>query len=80
MLLIGSSLAQSKGGKVTTPYLGGANVAGDNTKYRSTAGGEFDISVSGVFLNSTIDEAALEKLAMYIGVLITVALILVEVI
>ncbi len=80
VLLIGSSLAQSKGGKLTTPYLGGANVAGDNTKYRSTAGGEFDISISGVFLNSSIDEVAMQKLAMYIGVLITVALILVEVI
>lgn len=78
VLLIGSWLAQGKGGKLTTPYLGGANVPGDNTKYRSTAGGEFDISVSGVFLNSTIDEAALSKLAMYLGVLITVALILVE--
>jgi ech hydrogenase subunit A len=80
VLLIGSWLAQSKGGELTTPYLGGANVAGDNTKYKSTAGGEFDISVSGVFLNSSIDEAALSKLAMYIGVLISVALILVEVI
>ena len=80
VLLIGSWLAQSKGGVLTTPYLGGANVSGDNTKYKSTAGGEFDISLSGVFLNSSIDEAALSKLAMYIGVLISVALILVEVI
>ena len=80
VLLLGSWIANSKGGKLSPPYLGGANISGDNTKYKSTAGGEFDLSVSGIFLNSTIDEAALEKLAMYIGVLISVALILVEVI
>ena len=80
MLLIGSWLASSKGGKVVAPYMGGANVPGDFTKYRSTAGGEFDVSVSGVFLKNSIDEAALNKLAMGIGVVITVALILVEVI
>jgi len=60
--------------------MSGANVPGDFSKYRSTAGGEFDVSVSGVFLKSSIDEAALEKLAMIIGVVITVALFLVEVI
>ena len=80
VLLIGSWLASSKGGKVAAPYMSGANIPGDYTKYRSTAGGEFDISVSGIFLKSSIDEAALEKLAMIIGVMITVALILVEVI
>ena len=80
VLLIGSSLAKSKGGKISPPYIGGTNVPGDYTKYRSTAGGEFDLSLSGIFLKSSINEVALEKLAMYIGVLITVALILVEVI
>lgn len=80
VLLIGSWLAGSKGGKVVAPYMCGANVPGDFTKYRSTAGGEFDVSVSGVFLKNSIDEAALNKLAMVIGVVITVALILVEVI
>lgn len=80
VLLIGSWLAGSKGGKVVAPYMCGANVPGDFTKYRSTAGGEFDVSVSGIFLKNSIDEAALNKLAMVIGVVITVALILVEVI
>ncbi len=80
VLLIGSWLASSKGGKVVAPYMCGANVPGDFTKYRSTAGGEFDVSVSGVFLKNSINEAALNKLAMIIGVVITVALILVEVI
>lgn len=80
VLLIGSWLASSKGGKVVAPYMCGANVPGDFTKYRSTAGGEFDVSVSGIFLKNSIDEAALNKLAMVIGVVITVALILVEVI
>jgi ech hydrogenase subunit A len=80
VLLIGSWLAGSKGGKVVAPYMSGANVPGDFTKYRSTAGGEFDVSVTGVFLKNSINEAALNKLAMVIGVVITVALILVEVI
>ena len=80
VFLIGSRLAGSKGGKVAAPYLGGSNVPGDYTKYRSTAGGEFDLSVSGIFLNASLDEASLEKIALYIGVLISVALILVEVI
>ncbi len=80
VVLIGSWLAGSKGGKVVAPYMSGANVPGDYTKYRSTAGGEYDVTVSGIFLRSSIDDTALEKLAIIIGVVITVALILVEVI
>lgn len=78
MIILGSWIAKSKGGVLSPPYMGGANV--DNQTFRTTADSEVKITLSGIFLGSSIDEALYEKLAIYLGVLVTIALFLVEVI
>ena len=78
VILLGSWLAKSKGGVLSPPYLGGANV--DVETFRTTADSEVKLSLSGVFLGNSIDEAFFEKIAVIMGALVTIVLILVEVI
>lgn len=78
VILLGVWLAKSKGGILSPPYLGGANV--DNQTFKSTADSEVKFTLSGIFLGDIIDEALFQKLAIFLGVLVSVALFLVEVI
>ncbi len=78
VILIGSWLAKSKGGVLSPPYMGGANV--DNQTFKTTADSEVKITLSGIYLDASINEAFYEKLALILGVLVTAALFLVEVI
>jgi len=78
VMLIGSFLAKSKGGALSPPYLGGANV--DNETFRTTADSEVKLSLSGVFLKNSIDEAGYDNPAIILGTLVTIALLVVEVI
>jgi len=78
VILLASWLAKSKGGVLSPPYLCGANV--DNETFKTTADSEVKLSLSGIFLADSIDEARYDKLAVGLGALVTVALILVEVI
>ncbi|MFW6109206.1 MAG: proton-conducting transporter membrane subunit, partial [archaeon] len=78
VILLGLWLAKSKGGILSQPYLGGANV--DNQTFKSTADSEVKFTLSGIFLGDIIDEASFQKLAIFLGVLVSVALFLVEVI
>jgi hypothetical protein len=78
VLLLGSWLARSKGGVLSSPYMGGANV--DNQTFKTTADSEVKVTLSGIYLDSSIDEAFYEKLAIILGILVSAALFLVEVI
>ncbi len=78
VILLGVWMAKSKGGILSPPYLGGANV--DNQTFKSTADSEVKFTLSGIFLGDIIDEALFQKLAIFLGVLVSVALFLVEVI
>lgn len=78
VILIGSWLANSKGGVLSPPYLNGANV--DNETFKTTADSEVKLSLSWVFLGGSINEAQYEKLALVLGALVTVALLLAGVI
>ena len=80
VLLAGSWLAKIKGGAITTPYLGGENVADKEVTFMTTADSEVAASVSGLFLASSIDEAWLDKLAVYLGTAIIVILFIAEVV
>lgn len=77
VILLGSWLARSKGGVLSPPYMGGANV--DNQTFKTTADSEVKVTLSGIFLGASIDEPFYEKLAIILGILVTVALFLVEV-
>jgi ech hydrogenase subunit A len=78
VILLGSWLAKSKGGVLSPPYLGGANV--DAETFRTTADSEVKLSLSGIFLGDSIDEAYFEKIAVIMGALVTIAILIVEVI
>lgn len=78
VLILGSWLAKNKGGVLSPPYLGGANV--DVETFRTTADSEVKLSLSGVFLGDSIDEEYFEKIAVIMGALVTLVLLLVEVI
>ena len=78
VILLGSWLANSKGGVLSPPYLGGANI--DTETFRTTADSEVKLSLSGVFLGDSIDEAYFEKIAIIMGTLVTLAILLMEVI
>jgi len=80
VLLTGSWLAKSKGGAVATPYLGGENVADREVTFMTTADSEVAANVSGLFLASSIDEKWLDRLAVYLGTAIIVALFVAEVV
>jgi ech hydrogenase subunit A len=75
VILIGVWLAQSKGGVLSPPYLSGANI--DNQTFKTTADSEVKVTLSGVFLDDSIDNLLYEKLAVALGVLISLALLLV---
>jgi ech hydrogenase subunit A len=78
VLLIGSWLAKMKGGAVTTPYLGGENVNEKEVTFMATADSEVAATVSGIYLASSIDEAWLDRLAVYLGTGIIVVLFVAE--
>ena len=75
VILIGAWLAQKKGGVLSPPYLSGANI--DNQTFKTTADSEVKVTLSGVFLDDSIDNLFYEKLAVALGVLISLALLLV---
>ncbi|MBN2333925.1 NADH-quinone oxidoreductase subunit L [Candidatus Bathyarchaeota archaeon] len=78
VLLIGSWLARSKGGVIATPYLSGENVADKEVTFMTTADSEVAATVSGAYLTSSIDEAWLDRLAVYLGTAIIVVLFIAE--
>jgi ech hydrogenase subunit A len=75
--LIGVTVARSKGGALSPPYLGGENVAGKPVTFRTTADSEVAAEVSGVYLASQIDEGRIDRLAVGAGILIMALLFVV---
>jgi len=80
VLLIGSWLAKMKGGAITTPYLSGENVADKEVTFMTTGDSEVAANMSGTYLASSIDEEWLDRLAVYLGTAIIVALFIAEVV
>jgi ech hydrogenase subunit A len=78
--VIGSTVARSKGGVLSPPYLGGENVAGKPVTFRSTADSEVAAEVSGVYLAQQIDEAWIDRLAVGAGILIMTLMFLVVIV
>jgi ech hydrogenase subunit A len=78
--VIGSTVARSKGGVLSPPYLGGENVAGKPVTFRSTADSEVAAEVSGVYLAQQIDEAWIDRLAVGAGILIMALMFLVVIV
>jgi ech hydrogenase subunit A len=77
VVLIGATVARSKGGALSPPYLGGENVADKPVTFMTTADSEVAAEVSGVYLASQIDEARIDRLAVGAGILIMVLLFVV---
>jgi len=77
VILIGSTVARSKGGALSPPYLGGENVAGKPVTFMTTADSEVAVEVSGVYLAPQIDEASIDRLAVGAGILIMALMFLV---
>jgi hypothetical protein len=80
VLLLGSWLARIKGGAIATPYLSGENVADKEVTFMTTADSQAAANVSGTYLASNIDETWLDRLAVYLGTAIIVAMFIAEVI
>jgi len=80
VILLGSWIASSKGGVLSPPYMSGANIPADNETFKTTADSEVKVTLGGVFLEGNIDEAFYDKLALGLGIIVTIALFLVEVI
>jgi ech hydrogenase subunit A len=78
VVLLGVLIAKSKGGILSPPYMGGANIPTDNETFKSTADTEVKVTLSGVFLDTSIDESFYDKVAVGLGVLVTIALLVVE--
>jgi hypothetical protein len=80
VMLVGASVARSKGGSLSPPYLGGENVADKPVTFMTTADSEVVAEVSGVYLASQIDEGMMDRLAVGAGILIMALLFLVVII
>jgi len=80
VMLVGASVARSKGGALSPPYLGGENVADKPVTFMTTADSEVAAEVSGVYLVSQIDEGMIDRLAVGAGILIMTLLFLVVII
>ena len=78
VILLGAWVARVRGGALSPPYMGGANIPANNETFRSTADSEVTVTLSGVFLDANIDETTFQRLAIYLGVLVTLALFVVE--
>ena len=79
VIIIGALIAKVRGGAISPPYMGGANMPTNNETFRSTADSEVRVTLSGVFLDANIDEAFYNRLAVILGVIVTIALFVVEV-
>ena len=77
VMIIGTIIANRKGGALSQPYLGGENVEGKPVTFRTTADSEVAVEVSGVYLSSHIDEDRIDRLAVGVGILIIALLFLV---
>jgi hypothetical protein len=80
VVLIGSTVARSKGGVLSPPYLGGENVADKPVTFMTTADSDVAVEVSGVYLASQIDEGRIDRLAVGVGILIMALLFLVVIV
>ena len=80
VILIGSTVARSKGGVLSPPYLGGENVVDKPVTFRTTGDSEVAVEVSGVYLASQIDEGRIDRLAVGAGILIMALLFLVVIV
>jgi len=80
VLLVGSWLARMKGGAIAAPYLCGENVADKEVTFMTTADSQVAVNVSGTYLASSIDEAWLDRLAVYLGAAVIAAMFIAEVI
>jgi ech hydrogenase subunit A len=80
VLLLGSWVARMKGGTIATPYLSGENVADKEVTFMTTADSQVVANVSGTYLASSIDEAWLDRLAVYLGTVIIATMFIAEVI
>jgi ech hydrogenase subunit A len=80
VIIIGLLLAKSKGGTITTPYLGGENVVDRSGAFMSLADETVEAGISGIYLENEINESFYDRLAVYIGTMLMMLMILVEVI
>jgi ech hydrogenase subunit A len=80
VIIIGSLLAKSKGGTITSPYLGGENVVDRSGAFMSTADEPVETEVSGIYLETEINESLYDKIAVYGGTVLMMLMIIVEVI
>ena len=80
VMILGSVVANGKGGTLSPPYLSGENVAGKPVTFRTTADSEVAVNVSGVYLTSYIDEDRIDRLSVGVGIIIIALLFLVVII
>ena len=80
VIILGTLLAKSKGGTITTPYLGGENVVDRSDSFMTTADETADAEVSGIYLVNEINESFYDRLAVYGGTLLMILMFVMEVI
>jgi ech hydrogenase subunit A len=80
VIIIGTLLAKSKGGTITTPYLSGENVINRSGVFMTTADDTVEAEISGIYLDNEISESFYDRLAVYGGTILVILMFVMEVI
>ena len=76
IFLIGSYIAQKKGGVVKPPYVSGENVPGNPEAFRTTADTQVPIQVSGLFMDNEFSSTRVLSYGVIAGALLVMVMFL----